>query len=143
MSVKIIEFKPEHLEKFSAFDIYDDKAIERALDCHKGNHPTMTVVDGDVVVGVIGAIHYWRGRVEFWAVLGDAIYSNPKKISLAIGVVIDNIFASGKINRAEAHVKSDYQNGIKWIERFGFVKEGLAKNYLPDGSDAYLYGRYS
>ena len=48
-----------------------------------------------------------------------------------------------KPRRIQIEVKTDYRMGCRWAEALGFKREGLMRRWMPDGSDAYLYGRVS
>lgn len=143
MSVSWREFRPFDVGEFEPLEgVFDVDAKRRTLDADKYGSIVRTYVDNQGIVGIGGCSMVFPGVAEFWSLLGEGIYRCPKDFSLAIGDSIEELFESLELNRGQAHVREGYEKGEKWLERFGFVREGLMKNYLGAGVHAHLYARY-
>lgn len=53
----------------------------------------------------------------------------------------NRLIALYKFRRLQAHVFPNFVNGVKLVERLGFEREGLCRQYGPNGEDMYLYAR--
>jgi len=142
MTVKFREFRPLDADEFSPFDFFDDGAKQRTIMSSQYGSDVFTIYDEEGVMGVVGCTPIWEGVANMWTLLGEGIYREPKAFSLLTGKLIEEMFNKYRLRRADAHVKIGHDKGVEWIERFGFVREGTMRRYLPDGSDAYLYARY-
>jgi len=56
---------------------------------------------------------------------------------------LDAIQANLKLHRIQCVVHADYTQSRKWVERLGFIEEGLLNRYGPDQASYYMYGRCS
>jgi RimJ/RimL family protein N-acetyltransferase len=56
-----------------------------------------------------------------------------------INAAADYVFNQLNCRRASCHVRTDNHKSIAFIERIGWVREGLRRQWFPD-SDAYVYG---
>ncbi len=110
--------------------------------------PAIAAIETDDgrVLGCGGVRLLWSGTGEAWILLSlDAIakstqeqFSHYRKSAYTIaGDLLNDI--CGDLTRIQAHVRADDEIGIRFVERLGFVREGLMRKFGPDGSDHYLY----
>jgi RimJ/RimL family protein N-acetyltransferase len=45
------------------------------------------------------------------------------------------------LTRVHATIRADFHNAEKWIKIVGFEKEGVMRNYGPDGEDHILFAK--
>ena len=143
MTVDYRVFKALDCDTFTPFNIFDDQAKQRTIWVAESGGDVFTIYDDVGTMGIVGCTPMWEGVANMWTLLGEGIYREPKAFSLLTGLLMDAMFEKYDLRRADAHVKVGYDKGVSWIEKFGFVREGVMKRYLPDGTDAYLYARYS
>jgi hypothetical protein len=141
MTVSYRKFKPLDVSTFIPMNIFDDGAKLRTIYASDFSD-VYTIFDEGGEMGIVGCTPIWPGVANMWTLLGEDIKREPKAFSLLVGVLIEEMFAKHNLRRADAHVRVGYSNGVSWIEKFGFVREGVMRRYLPDGADAYLYARY-
>lgn len=141
--IKVRKFIAFDVEMFKPLEIFHDGAKQRTIWASQCGAHVYTLFDDTGVMGIVGCSPLWPGRADMWSHLGDGIHRDPKEFSLEVGKLIEKQFVDLNLHRAEAHVKVGYEQGVKWVERFGFVREGIMKQYLPDKADAYLYARYA
>jgi hypothetical protein len=142
MTLKTYVFEPGDATGFEPLSIFDEEAMERVVQNHaSGASYVYTIRHHDAVIGVLGCSPLWKGRADVWSVLGNGIKKCPKDFSKMVGILLNAHQETLLLSRLECHVRADYGVGQKWIERFGFNREGLMKKFLPCGGDAYLYAR--
>lgn len=102
-----------------------------------------TIVESSTggVIGVIGFNKIWDGVVRAWAVFGVDVQRYPIAFHKLILRLIEHYTFILKIWRIEITVLCSFNQGIKWAESLGFIREGCMKKFGPDGSDFYLYAR--
>lgn len=143
MSVSVREFNHFDVNEFEPWpDVFGDDGKKRTVDQARYGAYCYTFFDEAGVIGIGVCTPLYAGSAEFSTLLGDGLLRHPKEASLVIGETISHCFDMLKLFRGQAVVKEGYDKGVKWIERFGFVREGLMKNYSKVGENAYLYARY-
>jgi hypothetical protein len=129
---QLIDFKPEHLADQA------DGAFKAA------NGVGWTAVIGEQIIGSAGVLLLWGkdgGVGEAW------IINWPRTKSLAIWfhktikAKLAEVVRTYRLWRMQANVCSTDRQARQWIEAVGFLKEGLALNFMPDGQDVVRYYR--
>jgi RimJ/RimL family protein N-acetyltransferase len=142
MTVSVREFNHFDVNDFDPLPgIFGDDAKRRTVDAARYGAYVYTFFDEEGVIGVAGCTPIWAGLAEVWTILGEGINRDPKGFSARVGETIDHVADMLTLIRIQAHVKVGHAAGVKWIERFGFIEEGIMKNYLGKGVDAHLYAR--
>ena len=101
----------------------------------------MTIfVDGEPIA-TAGVAVLWPGVGEAWTIVTSR--AEKAKISLhkAVRRGLDDVQDHLPLRRVQAVVRADYERSQRWVERLGFVNEGLMRSYGPEGADYYRYGR--
>jgi len=112
------------------------------LECPDDN--TITGIINNKIVGVAGVIILWEGVGLFWLILANDCKKNGFFGIMAISAiksVFDELVEQNNLRRAQATVRPDFPEAIKMIEFLGFEWEGLLKQYFPDKTDAFMYGK--
>jgi hypothetical protein len=97
-----------------------------------------TVFDAEGVIRACMGVHdLWPGRGLCWALLAPDL----RRLMLPISVRARAFFDACGYRRLEAYVDPGFAEAIRWVELLGFEREGLQKQFTPDGADMYLYAR--
>tara|TARA_B110000503_G_scaffold114183_1_gene171556 strand:- start:84 stop:530 length:447 start_codon:yes stop_codon:yes gene_type:complete len=83
----------------------------------------------------------WDGVAEGWVMATSEIWQHKIYFALQFKKRTEILLKSTKIKRLQTSVKADFDLGQKFAEFLGLEKEGLMKNYGPDGADYYRYAR--
>jgi RimJ/RimL family protein N-acetyltransferase len=101
-----------------------------------------TGVDGDKVLGCIGALELWSGRYMAWAYISPLLTPTSYAYWKGINSRIQTFFEALDARRIEAEVDADFAAGHRWMKRLGFICEAeRMSGYFPDGRDASLYAK--
>jgi len=144
--VEIIPFKSEHAQSILGLGM-NEPAFELRPEHHKyvvsmeevGMSFTGTVNSIPIAAG--GVNHLWDNVAEGWVIASKEIWKYPITCARAIKIRTDYLATNNKIKRIQTSVKSDCDKAIRFAEWLGFKREGLMKQYGPDGSDYYLYAK--
>ncbi len=143
--MRIIPFKPEHLNKVSPQDAQSAVARYAAsLDAQMLDRPGMafTAVDGEHPVGCAGVVELWPGVGQAWAVLSEQALDHPVVLTRAAMRELPRICRDCGLGRVQASVADGHGAGARWLAFLGFEVEGLLLNYGPGGAgDYWMYGR--
>jgi len=144
--VEIIPFKSEHAQSILGLGM-NEPALELRPEHHKyvvsmeevGMSFTGTVNSIPIAAG--GVNHLWDNVAEGWVIASKEIWNYPITCARAIKIRTDYLATNNKIKRIQTSVKSDCDKAIRFAEWLGFKREGLMKQYGPEGSDYYLYAK--
>ena len=103
-----------------------------------------TVIYESAIVAVGGLQIKWEGVGLLWLMLT----ADSKKYGIhgllalkAIKEKMEFLIEKNNLWRVEAVIRTDFSQAIKMIEFFGFEREGLMRQYMPDKTDGYLYSK--
>lgn len=139
----IVPFKAEHLAKLHLqpaqkymSNIIDE---EYAKVLEGENVHSFSLLDGGLVLACGGVAPMWHGRAIAWMIIaGEAAGFKFLNVHKAIL----RFFETCYINRIEATVDCDFEQGHRWMRMLGFKMEAeRMKGYRPDGGDCALYAR--
>lgn len=108
------------------------------------NEYCFTAIFEGHIVGVGGLVIHWKGVAEVWLILTADCEKKGLHGLVALHAIRDKmeeLLEVNNIRRAQATVRTDFPQAIKMIEFFGFEREGLLRQYCPDGADAFRYAR--
>ena len=133
-------FKQEHADKIISYGM-NDKLMEldasykdhRICLADKGNAYTLFIDNKPIVAG--GIIVIWKGVAEGWVMANQNIYDVKLLACKEIKKRTDILCEKNKIKRLQTSVKASFTTGVRFASWLGLKKEGLMKNYGPDGSD--------
>ena len=136
MNGKLEDYKPEHLDRMkirfpeSEFSSVDEM---KALSNMK---PSYALVIDDQVICIFGMVTLWEGVAEFWLIPGVLIERYKKTFFKAIKIAHERMMEFNNIQRLQCICFTGNERSRKWIERNGFVVEGIMKKYRH-GKDFY------
>ena len=144
--IEIVPFKGEHAKQILALGM-NDVSLELRPEHKKyvvdiedvGMSFTGLLNNHPIAAG--GICYLWDGVAEGWVLASRDIFKYPIFCAKTIKKRTDLLAANNKIKRIQTAVKADSQKAIRFAEWLGFKKEGLMRNYGPDGSDHYLYAK--
>ena len=128
---RVVPFKLWHHRFIS--DTFEPGASEILVGQLKSleNSDSWTAVVDGVPVACLGTHELWPGRYQGWGYIGMKAHRHMKWITLEC---IRHL--SGKKGRVEFTVRADFDCGLRWAQRLGFIVETpLMKNYGPFGED--------
>lgn len=89
-----------------------------------------------------GLVHKWPGTLTAWALVSAAMTRRDWPfVAKAMAQGIASAFNRPEIWRIETHVLDGFAPGHTLMGHLGFVVEGLAQAWGPDGNDYWLYAR--
>jgi len=100
-----------------------------------------TVLGNGKIHAMFGMWQLWPGVAEAWLIPSKHI--DKKTIALHRGALrfFEYISNETGIKRLQFTVHSQNVRADRWAQRCHFEKEGVLKNYGPDGSDYFMYAR--
>lgn len=102
-----------------------------------GNNLTIGVMLGNrMIAGII--LNDWRPERDVWL----TIYSTDKRwcCRRVLRCVFDLVFGKMKCRRVSLFVSKDNALSRNLVEKLGFVREGLLRQYRDNGDDCFVYG---
>jgi len=143
--MKLVPFKSEHIQVIDtqdaqlADDAYTDWNSKEYSDWLAKSGIAITGLVDDEVVFCAGKVEMWPGRHLLWASLSKKAAQHMVSITKAARRGLE--CAAG--GRLEAIVRADFKGGGRWLEMLGFKYHHYEEKFLPDGSDAKIYVRFS
>ncbi len=137
----IVPFIPAHLDGFKVFEWMghiQDKlkpGYAEALSLY----PSYSMVIEGSVIACGGAIPTGDHKYMAWALMGE----NTAPHMLPLTREILNFFSLFEAKRIEAHVRSDFKQGIRWMNILGFQCETPEpmKYWGDDEMDYFQFSR--
>lgn len=139
--MKIIPYKAEHLHLIDLQESqrYLSAYLSQGLRVSLEGDFSFTAVDGDQVLGCAGLAEQWENRGIVWAYLSEGI--GPRRF-VQIHKAVVRFLEVAPLERIEATVDIDFEEGHRWLRLLGFALEApLMRRYRPDGGDSALYAR--
>jgi len=144
--IEIVPFTKEHAKQILELGM-NDVALEL-----KPEHRKYVVDIEDVGMSFTGLLnnkpiaaggicYLWDGVAEGWILASRDIFKYPIFCAKTIKRRTDLLAKNNKLKRIQTAVKADSDTAIRFAEWLGFKREGLMKNYGPDGADHYLYAK--
>lgn len=99
----------------------------------------LTIIAGDKVLSVGGAIEIWNGRAEIYHLLSKdcgkwmtGIHRESVRFLNEVNMIYPRLETGCEIEWPEAH---------RWLKMLGFERERRARKYMPSGRDLDIYVR--
>jgi len=137
------EYDPED---FTAIELPEPVKLARegqpveqwALE-HKLSGPAMSVVDPAGAIVFCCGLHPmgWAGTAELWAVFSPLARQYPHA-TLRMGQRMRDYYQD-KFARIQCAVDPQWVTAVRFVEYLGFKREGMMKQYGPNGRDMALY----
>lgn len=142
--MKIVPFEPEHIERLRQAGLQREQArYEPILD--NPEYARGLKVGGDAfsaidrfgkVVACAGVIKMWANRGVAWSIIGGDLGAEFYGVHMAV----KRHLAASTLNRIEAVVDLEFEEGHRWMKLLGFEKETeRMRAYAPDGRDCTGY----
>lgn len=144
--IRLIDFDPDHAEELFTLNTTLATADHKFLKRHwienmKRAGRSFTLIDNGHLIVSGGIFEIWPGHGEAWLIPSDKIEDYKLKMIKTLRSYIDKITEEDQLVRLQASVREDFPVAHRFIEFMGFKREGLMKNYGPDGANHYLYAR--
>lgn len=107
----------------------------------KESGPAYTLIIDDQVVGCAGVILLGWNRGEAWTLFSSLLYRYKLTVIKSIRTYLERIARAHKLKRIQAQVRSDFREGMRFMEFMGFESEGVLKAFGPRGEDIIMYAR--
>jgi len=135
--IRIKQFKKQHFSIFSHPNILD-------TDIQKTMRYAKTLFYEDEVMAIVFFANKWAKHYETYLFVNPKIWelSIMERVKIGLkGIKVFNAFKK-EYNpiRVQANCLVTFKTGIKFVEKLGFLKEGLLKKFGHDGTDYYRYG---
>ena len=130
------------IREFHPYDLQDlgivGPDVKHAIALKEGGDSFTVTVDGNPIA-CIGLITHWEKRRYVWAYLSPMSCRYMLPLTRAVGRWL-KYHGEGRIETA---VDCNFPPAARWVEMFGFVREGIMRHWSPDGRDYFLYARVS
>ena len=100
-----------------------------------------TVLDGSTVI-TIGGVFFplYPGLGEVLQLPSIHVYKARKRYCIAVKKVLESIELRYKLRRLQTQCLNDSLHN-RWMTYLGYEKEGVLKQFGPDGEDYALYAK--
>jgi len=93
------------------------------------------------VIGSVGLMPWWTGMAELWMYLGKDAFIQKKQGIKILQWFMNHLIEEMKLHRIQAVVKTDFKEGHRFAEFFGFKNEGNMASYSAAKDDFTRYAR--
>jgi RimJ/RimL family protein N-acetyltransferase len=76
-----------------------------------------------------------------WLVPSIYVDAYPKSVYVQTRKFIQDAIENMELYRVQATIKEHDQTSIRWIEKLGFVREGLMMKFGPNQENQFMYAR--
>lgn len=140
--IQYIPYEPEHFmdiaPRVSRIDF--GGTIEEIAKYH-AKFPATTARVGDENIACFGITPLWHGVGVIWGLFASDVGKYGIEVLRASESFLNALMKD--LRRVQCEVMAENTAAVKYIETFGFLREGTMKNYGPNGEDYYLYARVS
>jgi len=113
---------------------------ELAIDRENNEQCVTAWVDGEII-GCGGIDIMWEGVGEVWLLMSYETDKCMVKSYRLIRNGIKKLINDNNLQRCQGWCRVGFTKGHTLFRHLGFEPEGIARKYLPDGTDAILYAR--
>lgn len=133
--IELVEFAPHHVRLLRPQQAQAHEVDEQSLAGPWGQAWTATAYGVPICCG--GLMGVWEGRCYAWTLLDRDAGPHMVGLTRAIRSLLD----AAQWRRIEMAVDAEFETGARWAVLLGFKRECLARKYLPNGRDAWVYVR--
>jgi|GEM_PF-3348270 len=98
-------------------------------------------VDGGQARGIGGIEPVWKGRYVLWSYVSELSVGDWRRVLRFTRLRLQRALAQPDVNRVEATALLTHPRYCRFLERLGFLAEGMLLNYSPKGEDMMMYSR--
>ena len=128
------------IKEFGVKCIPTEQMTELAIEREANGQCITGWVDGRIV-GCGGIDLKWPGVGEVWLFLSYETDRFTKRAYKTIKDGIKKLIDDNDLHRCQAWCRIDFDQAHTLFRHLGFEPEGIAKKYMPDGTDAILYAK--
>lgn len=142
--IKFVPYDPEHFIQMANSSAEGDTGFIFSTSARfHANHPATTAMaDDGFPVATFGITPLWNGVSEVWAMFDkERIRKHGVFMVKATKAFLDDQMKTH--HRLQCFVYANNESLVKFVENFGFEREGLMRKYGPTGEDFYMYARVS
>jgi len=103
--------------------------------------PAFTFLYCGKTIACAGVTIYWKGMGEVWLATSVNWKDFKKEAVIWARDVLDYLQDNWMLRRIQADVDAENETAQRFIEHYGFVKEGLMRKYDSLGRDMLRYAR--
>ena len=132
-----IAFAPEHLEAFAGASVFagDGGASPGDALAAVTAGPAWTLCLEGRPVACGGVVLLWRGVGEAWSLSAAGLGPFALRLHRTVAARLAEAEAGHGLHRIQASVRSDNNEGRRWLARLNFREEGVMRGYGPMGHD--------
>ena len=128
------DFRASDLEKIRV----READIDRDLEAFKKGL-SFSYYDGEQIVCLFGIVKINEQTCEVFTVFDECARKYTRQIYEYAHRFLE--FLEKQFIRIQAVVRSDWEMSRRWVEKLGFVCEGVLRKFGPDGTDYCMYAR--
>lgn len=140
--IEKVPFKAEHLDLFDGKIgeewLLADFDIKQLVSEFARRGSMFSFFADGKLFAIAGLMGMWRGVGEVWAAFAPGGERHIKIVHRTAKEVIEAALNNG-FWRIQTNAIAGFDKGIRWIERLGFVSEGVMRRYAPNGKDMIRY----
>jgi hypothetical protein len=88
-----------------------------------------------------GFEYKWQTNIEAWLIPGQVAIKHGTLLSRGARRLFDKIGPHIGLRRLQIVVDVEREKAVQWAEFLKFKREGVMKEYGPEGHDYYMYAR--
>ncbi len=93
----------------------------------------------DEPVAIVGCIMVLPGVGNLWAIISDGARGNGAFMTKLCKEIINDFFKTKALHRAQAMIRPEVKENVRWIKSLGFEYESTMKAITPDKEDLDMY----
>lgn len=126
------------------FEYVMENLLEKAVKNYplmNPQHFSYTGIFNGKIMGIGGAIEFWKGVGELWLILTKHVLEHKVVAYRCLKEMAEKIMGERNFVRTQIHVRPDFPQANRMVEKLGFRLEGRLRKYCPDGEDIYIYAK--
>jgi hypothetical protein len=135
--INIVDYQPAHLKLINVKDLHRGELPREIV------HRAVTFIrqsDGEVLA-IFGGFHFGPKTFHIWAFISKEAHKIPIAFAKSTIKMLAFFEQAYRLNRIQIDIRQSYKEGDKWAKTLGFKREGLMKQFAPDGEDCWLYAK--
>jgi RimJ/RimL family protein N-acetyltransferase len=138
----IIAFKEDHLTSILAeIEPGQEARHIKTAEARFRYGPAFTFIYKGEIIACCGVTIYWEGMGEVWLATSSRWGKLAKSAVIWTRDILDYLQDNWKLRRIQADVDAENETACRFIEHYGFVREGLMRKYDSLGRDMVRYAR--
>jgi len=137
--IEYVPYQPEHFLKVSSNSVEMLMNDKLSADIH-AYFPATTLLNDGVPIACWGVHEIWKGVGEVWAAIDkDILTIAPREFVIGTAGVFNEMLVH--FHRLQCFVRADIEQANNFVKHYGFVEEGVLRQYSPDKEDYIMYAR--